>query len=65
MNQDLQLRAHGRPKSTLTLEERKKKHATYMKEYYARNKQHMNDNARRSYLRKNPPQAVQVAVGMQ
>jgi hypothetical protein len=36
-----------------------------MKEYYARNKQHMNDNAWRSYLRKNPPQAMQVAVGVQ
>lgn len=40
----------GRPRY-LTDEERKARHAEYMKHYYANNKARMDDNAKRSYLR--------------
>jgi hypothetical protein len=60
MDQDLQFRQRGRPKSNLTPEERKQKHAEYIKQYYLQNKEKMNRNARRSYLRKNNLPAIQV-----
>jgi hypothetical protein len=60
MDQDLQFCLCGRPKSNLTPEECKQKHIEYIKQYYLQNKEKMNQNTRRLYLRKNNLPAIQV-----
>jgi hypothetical protein len=42
-------RGPGRPKSTLSDEEKKARRAEYMKEYYSRNRPMMEANSKRAY----------------
>ena len=48
---DVQYKPRGRPRSNISPEVQKQRHAEYMVHYYERNKTVMNQNARQSYLR--------------
>jgi len=46
---DEQIRAVGRPKSTLTEAEKKERNKIYMKKYYEEHREQMTKNAHRTY----------------
>lgn len=58
---DLAIRRRGRT-TDLTPEQRKQRHAQYMKQYYEDHKNTMRENARRSYMRRRPQPAPEVAA---
>lgn len=56
---DLAPRPRGRP-ATLTAEQRKQRHAQYMKQYYETHKETMNASSKRAYMRRRPQPAPQL-----